>query len=187
MAGPGATPISERVSTPLFWIQLRSNGTIRYEISKSGKVSVNGAQTGDAVAELGAERVEGLLPAGRQLACVILDRVVQEHGAGQVGTGGRLTAALIELRQPRPYGQITEVNFATRNRLATSASCRGARPEPPIGARDGFFADHWPGRPDQVDLAFAALVLLWKVGSCVCRRSALHRRLRAGLRSFLPG
>ena len=55
---------------------------------KSGKVSVNGAQTGDAVAELGGERVEGLLPAGRQPARVILDRVVQEHGAGQVGTGG---------------------------------------------------------------------------------------------------
>jgi hypothetical protein len=58
---------------------------------KSGKGSVNGAQNGDAVAELGAERVEGLLllvAAARQLARVILDRVVQEHGAGQVGVGG---------------------------------------------------------------------------------------------------
>jgi hypothetical protein len=26
--------MSERVSTPLFWIQLRSNGMIRHEISK---------------------------------------------------------------------------------------------------------------------------------------------------------
>ena len=77
-------------SSEFNYVAMARSGT-KYQ--KSGKVSVNGAQTGDAVAELGAEHVEGLLPAGSQFAGVILAASCGGTAQGQVGTGGRLTAA----------------------------------------------------------------------------------------------